>query len=354
MPIQRKSRAGKLEWFARITIDGKRIERKAGTKRAAKNLEAKLLAELENALPKRTGTTLYDLFSRHLDHVNARFSSKSYQEKRRVFKAFLSHFEHSRLAHQVTYGEIEEYLNGIAGGVSGHRANKHRIHLVRAYNWGIRALGLPEPNPWRVERYKEEKQPRYVPPEADFWKAHEKGNAQERLMLLLALDLCARKNEILAVTWEDVDFEQSARQPYGKVRLWTNKRDGGREYDWLPMSQRVRDGMREQRYQTGLRQWVFINEDTKTRYTWLSGMIGRLCRKAEVKAFGFHSLRHLGACLLDEAGEPLAYIQMMLRHKNATTTSTYLRSLQGIPKSQRLEKGESAGESPAKLSPANS
>jgi integrase len=341
MPTQRRSRTGKLEWFARVTLpDGKRVERKAATKREAKALETKLLAELESALPTSTGTTLYDLFSKHLDHVKARFNAKSYDEKRRAFKSFLRAFPPTRKASEVTYGEVEGYLNKIAGGVSGHRANKHKIHLVRAYNWGIRALGLPEPNPWRVERYKEEKQPRYVPPLDDFWSVHEQGNAQERLMLLLALDLCARKNEILALTWEDVDFDQSARQPYGKVRLWTNKRDGGREFDWLPMTQRLRDGLREQRYHTGLRQWVFLNSDTGTRYTWLSGMVGRLCGSAGVKPFGFHSLRHLGACLLDEAGEPLAYIQMMLRHKNATTTSNYLRSLQGIPKSLRLEKGE--------------
>lgn len=345
MPVQRKNRTtGKKEWYARVILpDGKRIERKVreNTKKDAQKLEFLIEEELKNVSPGSTGIpSLYELFSRHLDHVQVRYAKKSYNEKHKVFKDFLKRFSPKTPVTDITYGNMEDFLNSIAKKVSGARANKYRIHLVRAYNWGIRALHLPEPNPWKVERYREEKTPRYVPSEEDFWKVYAQGTEQEKLMLLIAIDTLARKSEILSLTWSDVDFESSKRQPYGRVRLWTNKRDGGREYDWLPLTERVRDGLREQRYQTGLKEWVFINPETQTRYTWLSEMVQRLCREVNVPVFGFHAIRHLGACLLDEEGEPLAFITAMLRHRNAQTTSIYLRSLAGTRIRRSHDKGD--------------
>ncbi len=152
-------------------------------------------------------------------------------------------------------------------------------------------------------------------------------------MLLSFLHLAARKSEVLCLEWKDVDLDKR------RVRIWTRKRDGGREADFVPMSDDLFMALREQRFRTGLSQWVFPNPDTGTPYTWHGKFLPRLCKAAGVKEFGYHSLRHLAACLLDEAGEPLAYIQAMLRHKNATTTSRYLHSLQGIraPKTGAFE-----------------
>jgi integrase len=53
----------------------------------------------------------------------------------------------------------------------------------------------------------------------------------------------------------------------------------------------------------------------------------QICTKAGVKPFGFHAIRHLSAGILYKAGEPVAKIQKILRHRNATTTNRYLESL---------------------------
>jgi len=44
-------------------------------------------------------------------------------------------------------------------------------------------------------------------------------------------------------------------------------------------------------------------------------LMRRLCKAAKVKAFGFHSIRHLTASILFAAGELLWKIQGILRHK---------------------------------------
>jgi integrase len=50
----------------------------------------------------------------------------------------------------------------------------------------------------------------------------------------------------------------------------------------------------------------------------------KLCKKAKVEQFGFHSIRHLVATTLYHKGHNLIEIQAILRHKNSTTTGKYL------------------------------
>ena len=74
--------------------------------------------------------------------------------------------------------------------------------------------------------------------------------------------------------------------------------------------------------------FVFSQDDGKPLSHNLD-IMDKLCEKHGVQRFGFHGIRHLSASMLDEAGEPLALIQAILRHKSATTTARYLHSLGG-------------------------
>jgi hypothetical protein len=56
-------------------------------------------------------------------------------------------------------------------------------------------------------------------------------------------------------------------------------------------------------------------------------MMKRLCKRAGVKPFGLHAIRHLTASTLYGKGYSLAHIQAVLRHKNPKTTERYLRKL---------------------------
>jgi integrase len=239
----------------------------------------------------------------------------------------------------VDFPRISKHYNRIAREISGITANRTADHLHTAYEYGVRYLGLPRPNPWGLERgdrYKVEHKPRYVPPEEDFWKLFEVADRQEQCILQFAFDSLARKNEILSLQPADVDLNATQRQPFGKVRLWTNKRAGGREYDWVAIDmQSTADALREQLRKTAFQKYVFVWPQEKKRRTWIDDMMPALCEKAEVKPFGLHGIRHLGACLLDDDGVPLVQIQSRLRHKSATTTAKYLHDLRGVRPPER-------------------
>ena len=55
--------------------------------------------------------------------------------------------------------------------------------------------------------------------------------------------------------------------------------------------------------------------------------MGTLCRRAGVKYFRYHAIRHLTASVLDEMGIPIGTIQRILGHQNRKTTEIYLHSI---------------------------
>jgi integrase len=53
----------------------------------------------------------------------------------------------------------------------------------------------------------------------------------------------------------------------------------------------------------------------------------KICKRAGVKPFGFHGIRHMFASKLWREGMSLGEIQQMLRHKSPRVTEKYLQSL---------------------------
>ncbi len=57
-----------------------------------------------------------------------------------------------------------------------------------------------------------------------------------------------------------------------------------------------------------------------------------LYKKAGVKYFRFHPLRHFGASILEKEGYSIRTIRELLGHENRKTTEIYLHSFEGSDK----------------------
>ena len=74
-----------------------------------------------------------------------------------------------------------------------------------------------------------------------------------------------------------------------------------------------------------VQEWVNNYLDDVQR----KGMSGKTYyeKRAGVKPFGFHAIRHFTASYLFAKGQSVSVIQQILRHKNPNTTTRYLRKL---------------------------
>lgn len=279
-------------------------------------------------------TSLGDWAKKYLDYAKSRFSTKTYQEKCLAFRLFFKGIDHALPVNELKPADVLEYVVKQKEERSGYAANKDRKNLVAAWNWGMKYLNapLPGPNPCLVERMPEVRQPRYVPPEEDFWRICAMAEGQDKVMLLTFLHLAARRGEVFRLTWEDIDFGND------RIRLWTRKRqDGTYEYDWLPMTKELRKSIRMWWEHRPIKDspYVFLCLDEKecqkenygNRFYYRNQFMQNLCEKAKVKHFGFHAIRHLTASTLYKLGYEVAVIQSILRHKSPSTTERYLRSI---------------------------
>ena len=331
MPIKRTyQKNGKTiaQFFGRVTINGKRYEKKCPNKTAAKEWEILVRQKLKelsgNVSP--VSYSVHSLLQLYLDACKSKgFSHDWITEKKSVFESLCKRIPPETPVNAISYLDISQHLDAIAETVSGYRANRTRRHIVAAYNWGIKALGLPAPCPWVVDNYKEERTPRRIPSKEEFWKVANAASDEKRRLLLTFLYTAARKNEIFTLTWNDIDFERRV------ITLWTNKRAGGKEYDVVPMVDLLYGVLQEQRKITAFQKHVFINPETDTYYREPRRVMERLCKAAAVDKFGFHSIRHHTASILADEGVDITTIQAILRHKTAATTSKYLHSLNGKP-----------------------
>ena len=336
MAYKRKKK-NKIEWVAEVMRQGKRYYKVFKTKNDALLWEAETRTKPIEELTTPLGSlNLLEWANQYLEFAQARFVKPVFVEKRTCFKLFFQSVDSSLAVYELKPGMVLKHLQKQAGERSGYSANKDRKNLMAAWNWGIKYINLPSPNPCMVEKFPEVRHPRYIPPEKDFWKVYDGAQGQDSIMLLAYLHLAARKSELLRLRWVDVDFANQ------RVRIGTRKRQGGNlEYDWLPMTDELFNALLAHK-QVAHHEWVFVDGMTNKPFTMRRQFMPGLCKRAGVKSFGFHAIRHLTASILAQADVPMVTIQRILRHKNLTTTERYIRGLEPVRPALELLSGRNS------------
>ncbi|MFO7495335.1 MAG: tyrosine-type recombinase/integrase [Desulfobacterales bacterium] len=133
------------------------------------------------------------------------------------------------------------------------------------------------------------------------------------------------------LTWDDVSFTDRY------ITLWTRKmKNGNREPREIPMVPKLYEILHYRYQQRDVTiPWVFWHEYwCRKNRKWIKApfkdrkkIMGTLCRRANVKYFRYHPIRHLTASVLDNMGVSIGVIQRILGHQNRKTTEIYLHSV---------------------------
>jgi integrase len=290
-----------------------RRHRKGGfeSKKEAVEAEAKARANL-----KRTNTDFLRLCESRLEELAAKRTSKHFKENKALIEKLILRWGNQK---EVTREDVEKYLNEISRE-SKQKANKH-LRLTRAlFSHGIEREWFDYNPAGKIKRYPVTPKARYVPPEADVLKVLTLANPEDRDYLLTVAHTLGRITAVNNIRKEDIHLSE------GYISLFTRKaRNSDLKEIKVPIN-KVLEEILIRRIKTA-QGFLFVNPDTGKPYGYRSKFLKTLCKRAKVKIFSYHSLRHFGASLLSKLGVGTTEIQQLLGHTRVSTTDLYLKSL---------------------------
>lgn len=335
-------------WRYQFRFQGKRysgqwFRTKAEAVAAAAERRKEIIAKAkENPVASPTPSTFFQLATAYLEDAQRRFATKTWKYKRYVYRCFLTHYGDLPLD-QLTTPLIEGYLRTRH---SNTNYNRHRKDLHALFSWAAKRRLMRENPCTYVSVLPEQDYRRQLPTPEELARVFEVA-AEERPLLEALYFTAARVDEILRLKWEDVDFERR------QITLWTRKRKGGSwRKDVLHLHPDLSKTLRRLWESRSQDEYVFVNPKTGTRYMSRPKLMRGLCRRAGVRPFGFHALRHFAASFLNEVMRvPLKQLQELLRHQNQRTTERYLQSvdqssrlvLEKLPRPENLPNALTAG-----------
>jgi integrase len=215
---------------------------------------------------------------------------------------------------------------------SGTRANKISIHHT-FWEWACDE-GFIETDPAaRIKRPPRRKADVYRPPAADQDLAFNATKLHERAAWVLMNDVALRASTVVETRWQDIDLTR------GRIHV----RVKGNHRIELPLSpvalERLRNVYREfapdpddhaftvEHHRFVGNQRVVKVRDPKRPATakslWM--MVGRVCRRAGVKVFGPHALRHgFANRFLRDSHRDVVALKPLMGHAKLDTTEEYL------------------------------
>lgn len=302
---------------------------KAGfaTKREARKAEAMQRAEVEGTqlippsppTPSVSGSeslSLEELMVRYLRLAERGLADVSLKKRKAAFRRFLNKVGDVPIT-AITPDVIEDHLLTRS---TNSQFNKERTELMCLFRWAHRRFLIPT-NPVLLVDKVPWSSPKKVIPTPEEMARILLAAGKDRPFLLVLFHTLGRVGEIFRLKWTDINFERK------EFCLWTRKRRGGNwEGDWLPMNEDLEKVLRDLWKRRSENEWVFLSPRTGTRFMDRYDMFRRICKRAGVRPYSFHTIRHFVASYLyDKKKRPISEISKLLRHTNVQTTERYLQ-----------------------------
>ena len=217
--------------------------------------------------------------SAYLDYSERKHAKSTYQYKKLIVKTFLQSQGNLPIT-DVSPAIISNYLSELK---TNALYNARRKDLSALFEWAIKTYKLPISNPCKdVDKMPHPYKIKEIPTEEEILRiimAAAPGDEQD--IIMCCVHLLGRIDEILRLTWQDINFEKRA------VTLWTRKRkDGAYEPDDMPMNDDLYYILKKRYDSRTDEKWVFYNEDTGDRYYHRPKMMASICKRAGVDPIG--------------------------------------------------------------------
>ncbi|MBW9248460.1 MAG: tyrosine-type recombinase/integrase [Acidithiobacillus ferriphilus] len=343
------SPTGAKAFYCIRKVDGKTEEIRIGdaatvTIETARTAAAKIINDIasgpnpaEQKRIKKAEMTFSDLFAEWVKECKAK-GKKSLGNDERNFRLHLQGIAKKKIT-EIERTHIRTLHRKITTGAGIYQANRV-LALTRAvFNFGIRTLDIPNlTNPAAgLKMNREESRDRRLHPDEmpRFFEAlAAEENPDMRDYVMLSLLTGARRSNVLAMTWAEVNLDR---------RTWTIPGSKAKAKDniTVPLTDAAIDVLQARAEASGVKGWVFPSTGKTGHLVEPKKGWARLLQKAGIDDLRIHDLRRSLASFQIDAGVSLAVIGKGLGHHSQQTTAVYARLAQD-PVADAWQKGTDA------------
>jgi integrase len=274
----------------------------------------------EELRQKRLEGTFKNLFERYLkDHAKPHKQPRSVAEDEANYRRYLSGWGTRKLS-TITRRDVDRLHGELRSDRGVYAANRTLALLSTMFNkapeWGWQGV-----NPCKgVKKFPEVSRERFLTQDEmpRFIKAlAEEPSRDFRDFIMLDLLTGARRSNILAMRWEEIDFAGAA---------WRIPRTKGNKSQTIPLVGPALRILQSRRESVGS-EWVFPSNIVagqhvqEYRKPW-----GKLLERAGIENLRFHDVRRTLGSWLSKSGAAMPIIKAALGHADIATTQIYTRS----------------------------
>lgn len=312
--FERPPRSG-VWWISYCDGEGKRHREKVGRRSAALDALGRRRLEVKEGryIPPRAGArlTFRDLAIAAMQQKKLRLAPASYETDLLRLKQLMPLIGNLP-ADRLTPARIEETLAHFRRSVSSSTVNRFHALISSIYKFAVHAGRISVNPATKVKRYKEnESRIRWLRPEEEKAIRDALVADAHEYEFDLALHTGMRRGEQFGLEWRNVDLERGILTVKGKT---------GRRH--VIANSKAIAALRKLHAITGKETHVCPDAGEGVKRDWRR-WLEEAAKKAGVKDFHWHDLRHTFASRLVMNGVDIRTVQQLLGHKNITMTMKY-------------------------------
>jgi integrase len=269
---------------------------------------------------KREELTLSELFQEVLErHLTPHRREKTVQEYTRQFEVHLKAWKGHKLS-QIHRRNVSQLHIKIGQESGPYLANRVLAMLSMLFG-KAKSLGLWNgDNPCTgIERFKEKSRDRFLQPDEipRFFQAlAEESNTIARDCLLMCLLTGARRSNVQAMQWEEVNWGQNT---------WRIPDTKSGDPLIVPLVPEAVEILKDRMQTAEDSLWVFPGRDSTKHIVELKTVWARLLKRAGIQNLRMHDLRRSLGSWMAAQGASLSIIGKGFGHKDPATTAIYSR-----------------------------